>query len=191
MRNKGYFLDDSLQIDDPDRQNRKELLEFYKLKGFFGNLKLNYIFFKSWIFQQFAAIVPMYDWAVKFQRIRGVNIGKHVFIGPQVMLDLLYPQLITFEDYVSVGMNCSFFVHGNPTNCVWIKEKVYPRYVKPIKIERGTWIAPNCIFLPGITIGHHCVIGAGSVVTKSFEPYSIIAGNPAKLIKKIDSEKYT
>lgn len=56
--------------------------------------------------------------------------------------------------------------------------------VKPIKIEDDVWIGSDAIILPGITIGTGSVIGAGSVVTKDVEPYSIVAGNPARLIKK-------
>ena len=55
---------------------------------------------------------------------------------------------------------------------------------KPITIQDGVWIGSNVIILGGITVGTGAVIGAGSVVTKDVAAYSIVAGNPAREIKK-------
>ena len=54
---------------------------------------------------------------------------------------------------------------------------------KPIIIGNDVWIGTRVIVLPGVIIGDHSIIAAGSVVTKSCKPYSIIGGVPAKLIK--------
>ena len=56
--------------------------------------------------------------------------------------------------------------------------------VDPIVIEDDVWIGARVIILKGVTIGKGSIIGAGSVVTKDVEPYSIVGGNPAKLIRK-------
>ncbi|MFC4210396.1 DapH/DapD/GlmU-related protein [Pedobacter lithocola] len=53
-----------------------------------------------------------------------------------------------------------------------------------IKIEDDCWIGTNSVILSGVTVGKGSIIAAGSVVTKSVEPYSIMGGVPAKLIKK-------
>jgi len=55
---------------------------------------------------------------------------------------------------------------------------------KPIVIENSVWIGANSIILPGITIGYGSVVAAGSVVTKSIPPLTLVGGNPAKIIKK-------
>jgi len=55
---------------------------------------------------------------------------------------------------------------------------------EPVIIGNDVWIGTRTIILPGVEIGNHSIIAAGSVVTKSCEPYSIIGGVPAKLIKK-------
>jgi len=60
-------------------------------------------------------------------------------------------------------------------------------YTKQIVIGDETWIGANAVILPGVIIGKHCVIGAGSVVTKSVDDFSVVAGNPARLIKKYDT----
>lgn len=54
----------------------------------------------------------------------------------------------------------------------------------PIIIEDDVWIGAGSIILTGVTIGKGSIVGSGTVVTKSVEPYSIVAGNPAKLIRK-------
>lgn len=56
---------------------------------------------------------------------------------------------------------------------------------KPIKICSNAWIGMNCIILKGVTIGEGAIIGAGSVVTKDVKPWTVVGGNPAKLIKEI------
>lgn len=62
--------------------------------------------------------------------------------------------------------------------------------VKPIKIGNNVWLGSNVTILPGVQIPNNAVIGAGSVVTKSFEEDNIvIAGNPAKFIRKLEEKK--
>jgi acetyltransferase-like isoleucine patch superfamily enzyme len=55
----------------------------------------------------------------------------------------------------------------------------------PVTIEDDVWIGANAVILPGVTIGKHCVVAAGAVVTKDVPPHSLVAGVPAKVIKKI------
>lgn len=62
--------------------------------------------------------------------------------------------------------------------------------LKPVKIEDFVWCGANVTILPGVTIGEGCVVGAGSVVTKSCPPYSVVAGNPAKVIKQRNVEQF-
>ena len=61
---------------------------------------------------------------------------------------------------------------------------------KEITIEDECFIGAHSFILKGVHLGKHCVVGANSVVTKSFPAYSVIAGNPAKLIKILKQEEY-
>jgi acetyltransferase-like isoleucine patch superfamily enzyme len=57
-----------------------------------------------------------------------------------------------------------------------------------ITIEDEVWIGANVVVVAGVTIGKHCVVAAGSIVTKSIPPYSVVVGNPAKVIKQYNPQ---
>lgn len=59
----------------------------------------------------------------------------------------------------------------------------------PVVIEDDVWIGANAVILPGVTVGKHSVVAAGSVVSRSVPPYSVCAGVPAKVIKQYDFEQ--
>lgn len=62
---------------------------------------------------------------------------------------------------------------------------------KDIVIGANSWIGLNSVILPGVTLGEHTVVGAGSVVTKSFpEGYCVVAGNPARVIKQLERNRF-
>jgi len=93
---------------------------------------------------------------------KGVSIGDYVRIGPGVVI---------------IASNHRF----NQKDKLIIEQGID---AKGIVIENDVWIGANVTILDGITIGQGSVISAGSVVTKSIDPYSIVGGIPAKLIKK-------
>ena len=60
---------------------------------------------------------------------------------------------------------------------------------KPIKIGNDVWIGGSAVICPGVTVGDGVTVGAGAVVTKDIEPNVVVAGNPAKIIKRLESRK--
>ena len=56
----------------------------------------------------------------------------------------------------------------------------------PVTIEDDVWVGANAVILPGVTLGKHCVVAAGSVVSRSVPAYTICAGSPARIIKRYD-----
>ena len=60
---------------------------------------------------------------------------------------------------------------------------------RPVHIGRRTWIGAGATILPGVTIGENSVVGAGSVVTRDVEPDTIVAGNPARVIRRIEKKQ--
>ncbi len=177
--------DQMLCITEPEHINAREIMDYYGYRGFAGKMKYYLGYMAHWLLQKMAKISPHPGVAVLAQRVRGVKIGKHVYLGPDVNIDDLYPRLVTIEDYVSIGMRTMIFAHSNPTCSLEIKTKFYPRTVRPTTIRRGAWVAPGCIILAGVTIGENSIVGAGSVVLKDVEPYTVVGGSPAKVIKKL------
>ncbi len=98
-----------------------------------------------------------------------VVIGNNVTIKPGVQLwDGLH-----IEDDVFIGPNVTF------TNDIYPRSKQYPDVFLRIIVEKGASIGANATILPNIRIGKYALIGAGSLVTKDVEKYSIVVGNPA------------
>jgi acetyltransferase-like isoleucine patch superfamily enzyme len=62
-----------------------------------------------------------------------------------------------------------------------------PEFAKPITVGSDTWVGGGAIILPGVSIGNNCVVGAGSVVTKDVAPYTVVAGNPARVVRRLDA----
>lgn len=98
-------------------------------------------------------------------RARGVKIGKGVWIGHDVLLDTARPDLITIEDGASISMRATIIAH--------FKE------FRGVRIEREAFIGPGAIILPNVVIGYGAVVTAGSVVSQSVPPMTVVQGNPA------------
>lgn len=84
---------------------------------------------------------------------------------------------IIIEDNVFIGPNVTF------TNDKQPRSKAYPDAFLKTTIFKGASIGANSTILPGVTIGHGAMVGAGSVVTKNVDPNTTVIGNPAKKVK--------
>lgn len=101
-----------------------------------------------------------------------IGLGNTI-IGPvHIGNDIMFAQNI-----VASGLN-----HGYEDIHMPISDQ--PTSTKRITIEDEVWIGANSVIVAGVTIGKHAVVAAGSVVTKSVAPYTIVAGNPAKPLKQ-------
>lgn len=116
---------------------------------------------------------------------KGLNIGEHCFLGSEVMLDLA--DEIRMEDHVTISSRTVVLTHMNVGFRDHPLQKHYPPYSKRTVFRGGCFIGAGCIIMPGVEVGEHSVVGAGSVVTKSVPPRSVVAGIPAKVVKKIKS----
>jgi len=166
--------------------NEKELMEFYGYSGKFGNFQLKLRLLKSWILHSIAYSSPHPGITISMQKARGIKIGKNCHIAPYVQLDWLYPSQISIGDNVAIGSNTMIFAHVNIGTNEFLKTEKYPRQVKPVIIKSGAWINPGCIITAGITIGKNSITAVGSVVTNDIPDYCVVAGNPARIIKKIE-----
>lgn len=123
------------------------------------------------ICQELARIAPgAQSVRVALHRARGVKIGKGVWIGYDVVLDTSQPHLITLEDNCVLNMRVTVLAHF--------------RESKGVKIGRDAFIGAGALILPNVTVGDGAVVAAGSVVTRSVAPLTMVQGNPAGPVAK-------
>ncbi len=106
-------------------------------------------------------------------RLRGTKIGKRAWIGLYVYIDSQYPQAISLGDDCIIGLRTSIIAHLNDY------------FVRPVVIEKGAFIGPHCVILPGVRIGENAVIRAGTVVSTNVPPNTLWGGSNAEPIAKI------
>ena len=141
---------------------------------------------------------------------KNVNIGEGTFFGPVISY-----AGINYNPKIIIGENTSIGKHGSlaAINRVEIgKNVLFARYVhitdhshgyeditrpisvqpliskEPVIIEDDCWLGFSCEILSGVHIGRHSVVAARAVVTKDVPPYSIVAGNPARVVKQYNFE---
>ena len=110
-----------------------------------------------------------------------VIIGNHTRIG--LHNTIIGPVEIGNNVNLAQGITVTALNHNFSDSNKRIDEQGVS--TKPVTIEDDVWIGANAVVLPGVTIGNHCVVAAGAVVTKDVPPHSLVAGVPAKVIKQI------
>ncbi len=117
-----------------------------------------------------------------YARHIGVNIGKNCLIGTRFWSS--EPYLITIGNNVQVTDNVHFYTHGGGH----IIRQIYHNYdaFGKITVCDNVYIGSNSLIMPGITIGKGALVAAGSVVTKSVSPGTVVGGNPARVICSVE-----
>lgn len=172
--------------EDFQKINEEEVMEHYGLKGSTGRISLKFKMFKSSFLHAIAYSSPLSNFIIKMQRARGVKIGENCHFSSNVLIDLVYPTLISIGDNVTISHNVMIFAHSNPTANLFLKKEHYPRKVKPVKIKNGAVINPGSIITAGVTIGESSMISVGSVVVEDVPDFCVVVGNPARVVKKIE-----
>lgn len=113
-----------------------------------------------------------------------IKIGNNFYSNNNLVILDAAP--VEFGDNVFIGPNCTFTTAGHPLDVE--QRNAGLEIALPIKVGNNVWIGANVIVLPGVEIGDNCVIGAGSVVTKSIESDMLAFGNPCKEIRRITDE---
>jgi len=131
-----------------------------------------------------AWISPVYQFRCSLLRKCGVKIGRNVYIGFLVMVDGEYPEYIEIEDEASIGPGVIIMAHSTASP-FHQRLRLYGERPKKVSIGRGVWLAAGSVILPGVTVGEGAVVTAGSVVSRDVPPYTVVAGHPARAIKKL------
>lgn len=136
-----------------------------------------------------------------------ISLGSNIYIGHYAILKGYHKNGFSIGDNTWIGQGC--FLHSagglrigaavgigpnvsiitsshsdrDPSRPVLYQEVEF----KPVEIGDGADLGVGAVILPGITIGEGAIIGAGSVVTRNVAPYTVVAGNPAKLLRSRNS----
>src|SRR5438477_12987725 len=111
-------------------------------------------------------------WRVWLHRWRGVKIGQDVWIGYDAIIETSHPDLVTIRDRAAIGIRVTIMAHN--------------REQRGVIIEEDAAIGTGAIILPNVMIGRGAIVTAGSVVTKSVPPKTMVQGNPARPIAIVE-----
>ena len=117
---------------------------------------------------------------------KGVKIGKNCKISSHTFIC----EGVTLEDNVFIGHNVTFIndLYPRATTEDGNLQTEEDWFCIPTLVKRGASIGSSATLLGGITVGENAIVGAGSVVTKDVPPRTIVAGNPARIIREIGEE---
>jgi putative colanic acid biosynthesis acetyltransferase WcaF len=150
-----------------------------------------------WCFFFRIAPTPFHGYRCTILRLFGARIGSKNFIYPSTKI--WAPWLLETGDIVTLGPNVEVYNPGGVRlgHHTIVSQGAflcgathdYNSYsfdyvAKMISMEPYTWICARAILLPGVVCGEGSVLGAGSVISRNMEPWSVYAGNPAVLVKK-------
>lgn len=143
------------------------------LKGVAGNIA-------SLLFYPPFAIAAIH----KMRGVKIKNIWK-VYFSFNVLIDNVFPELVTIGEDVWLTRNVCVLAHFNPSEGQ--RKYLGDIVCKKTVVEDGVFVGVNSVILPGVTLGENAVVGAGSVVVDDVPPRTMVAGNPARIIRMLDN----
>ena len=114
--------------------------------------------------------------------VGSMKIGAHVFINSGMLA--MARGGITIEDHARIAANVQLISNNHDPYDLDILT------CKPVRICAYAWIGAGATVLPGVRVGRHAVVGAGAVVTHDVPDYAVAVGNPARVIKMLDKERF-
>ena len=149
----------------------------YRSFLWFGLVRLKDHWFNNWSMR--APWGGVRKW---LQRKRGVKIGKKVHWGTHIVVDFPFPNFVVVAEGAALSGNDYLLAHSKPLK---YHEGFLDSYVAPVIVHKHALIAINVTILPGVEIGEGAIVSAGSVVNKSVPPFTVVSGNPAKVVADI------
>lgn len=125
----------------------------------------------------------------RIQKLRGVQFDdvSTVFFGENVMIDGLYPQNVSFGRRCIITSGTKILTHFLDTEKLSDNPDFYFRFYQgKVRIEEDVFIGYNVVIAKPVTIGKGSIVGANAVITHDVEPYSVMAGIPAKCIRTLN-----
>jgi acetyltransferase-like isoleucine patch superfamily enzyme len=115
--------------------------------------------------------------------LAGLDVGAECFLGDECLLDLA--EGIRLEPQVTLGERVLILTHTNVGYRDHPLQARFPASSAPVVLERGCFVGAAVTILPGLTIGRESFVAAGSVVTESVPPRTLVAGVPARRVREI------
>jgi len=123
----------------------------------------------------------------------GIEIGDHCYIGPGAKIWSSLPLKIGDRVFISHGVNIhdtdSHSLSASERHARFLEKMAHGKHLlaerkkrAAIRIEDDVWIGFNAVLLKGVRIGRGAVIGAGAVITKNVDPYTVVVGNPQRVV---------
>lgn len=115
--------------------------------------------------------------------VASMKIGNGVFINSGMLA--MARGGITIEDGVQIAANVQLISNNHDPYDLSVLT------CKPVLIKKDAWIGAGATILPGVSIGKHAIVGAAAVVTKDVPDYGVAVGNPARVIKILDADRFS
>lgn len=112
-----------------------------------------------------------------------LRVGNRVFVGKLTILDLT--AAIHIGDDVGIGMRCNLITHLN-LGTTPLMGTAYSLEARGINLEDGCVVATGATVLDGVRLGRCSIVAAGAVVSQDVAPYVVVAGNPARVVKRLE-----
>lgn len=125
--------------------------------------------------------VNFFNWHHKGPK--GFEIGSECFIGDETLIDLC--DKVILENQVTIAQRVTICTHLNVGYKDHPLQKHFPKFSKPVIFKKGCVVGASSTILPGITVGSMSFVAAGSVVTQNIPNNVLVAGVPAKVVRKI------
>ncbi len=124
-------------------------------------------------------------------RLVGAKVGRGVFVGSNVKIDLGRADLITIDDNVHITGQTTLLCHKKDLSNYYLGDDYSKLAYKtaPIHLCKGCSTGTGSLIMPGVTIGEGAIVGAYSLVTKDIPAWTIATGRPAKVIKHIQKRE--
>lgn len=116
-----------------------------------------------------------------------LEIGNETYVGMNTIINGFNAK-VKVGSNVSIAQNVNIMADSGP-NASMVMQKIFPVEKGEVNIGDHSWIGASAVIMPDVTLGEFCIVAANSFVNKSFPSFSIIGGNPARLIRSFTEEE--
>ncbi len=144
-------------------------------------LAVNYLF-RNYLLGLLVRVAPR-GLILPLHRLRGVRIGRGCYIDPTALVETAYPENVRIGDDVRITAHAVIMTHIKAPH--YLRESgLVPNVLKEVILEDHCFIGVNAVIMPGVRVGKAAVVASGAVVMGDVPPFTLVAGNPAKVVRR-------